>query len=892
MKMKNTFLFATLVFLILICKSSAQQNTNTIMSANAPNSPSQRNVLIGKFAGDELTSQPNGVNGDNVFVGFEAGTNSNSYFGFGECSRNTFLGSFSGQNNTRGSDNVFLGFGAGQFYTTGDQNVFIKSIRETINTTGIPMTGDGNTMVGFQTGDFMQMGTHNSFFGHGAGRRNTDGNYNLFLGHNAGSGNLTGNQNISLGIGANQENSIGDGDNNIYIGSYAAQVNNGSRNTIVGYLSGQNLVSGIANTFLGFVKVPTTSTSILSAGFNLKSSIVLADGNGNQRLFVSQQGNTGIALGNDVIPANRLDVGGGVVIGRNYTPRLLPNPVEGAIAPSNGLLVEGKVGVGTISPNNKVEITEGTVGKSGLRFTNLTSSFNPISTQPTTKFLSVNATGDVVLQNLPSLVSSNELTSQNNTMTSTMNSLISNAPIVNSISNSLTNTNELITTVNGVSSAPILLPIPNFSEIDGSITNELQTLTQSGNIVTLSNGGGSFTLPVFTDTDAQSLTLNGNNLSISNGNTVVLPTYTDTDGQSLTLNGNNLSISNGNTVVLPAYVDTDTDGQSLSLNGNNLSISNGNTVVLPTFVEIDGSITNELQTLTQSGNVITLSNGGGSFTLPTFTDTDAQSLTLVGNNLTISNGNTVVLPTYTDTDTDEQSLTLNGNNLTISNGNTVVLPTYTDTDAQSLTLNGNNLTISNGNTVALPTTSVTAGNNITVTGNGTTTPFLISSVDTSLYANNGSINTATTVNYNRIVDMNNRNIWFNTSTSTAHGKIYIGNTTSYPTTTGNYKLFVEGGILTEKVKVALRSTSNWADYVFANDYKLMPLSEVEQFISTNKHLPGVASASDLVKDGIDVVEMQSKQMEKIEELTLYVIQQNKKIEELQKQVQALIEKTN
>ncbi len=869
MKMKNTFWFATLFFLILICKSSAQQNTNTILSANAPNSASQRNVLIGQFAGDELTTQPNGVNGDNVFVGFQSGTNSNSFFGFGECSRNTFLGSFSGKNNTRGSDNVFLGFGAGQFYTIGDQNVFIKSIRETINETGIPMTGNGNTMVGFQTGDFMQTGTHNSFFGHGAGRRNTNGNYNLFLGHNAGSGNLTGNQNISLGIGANQENLIGEGDNNIYIGSYVAQINNGSRNTIVGYLSGQNLASGIANTFLGYVRVPTTPTSSLSAGFNLRSSIVVADGNGNQRLFVSQQGNTGIALGNDVIPANRLDVGGGVVIGRNYTPRLMPNPVEGAIAPSNGLLVEGRVGVGTTQPKNKLEITEGTDGKSGLRFTNLTSSFDPVSTQSFTKFLSVNATGDVVLQNLPNVVNSNQLTSQNNTMTSTINSLTSSAPIVNSIANSLTSTNQLITSVNGVFSAPITLPVPNFTEIDGSITNELQNLTQSGNVITLSNGGGSFTLPTFTDTDAQSLALNGNNLSISNGNTVVLPTFvevdgsitnelqnltqsgnvitlsngggsftlptfTDTDAQSLTLNGNNLTISNGNTVVLPSYIDTDTDAQSLALNGNNLSISNGNTVVLPTFVEVDGSITNELQNLTQSGNVITLSNGGGSFTLPTFTDTDAQSLTL----------------------------------------------------------NGNNLTISNGNTVALPTTSVTAGTNITVTGNGTTTPFQISSVDTSLYANNGSINTATTVNNNRIVDMNNRNIWFNTSTSTAHGKIYIGNTASYPTTTGNYKLFVEGGILTEKVKVALRSTTNWADYVFANDYKLMPLSEVEEFITVNKHLPGVASASELVKNGIDVVEMQSKQMEKIEELMLYVLQQNKKIEELQKQVQALIEKTN
>jgi hypothetical protein len=73
--------------------------------------------------------------------------------------------------------------------------------------------------------------------------------------------------------------------------------------------------------------------------------------------------------------------------------------------------------------------------------------------------------------------------------------------------------------------------------------------------------------------------------------------------------------------------------------------------------------------------------------------------------------------------------------------------------------------------------------------------------------------------------MNSRNIWFNTATSSSNGKIYIGNTTAYPTTTGNYRLYVEGGILTEKVKVALRNSANWADYVFANDYKLMPLQE-------------------------------------------------------------------
>ena len=105
--------------------------------------------------------------------------------------------------------------------------------------------------------------------------------------------------------------------------------------------------------------------------------------------------------------------------------------------------------------------------------------------------------------------------------------------------------------------------------------------------------------------------------------------------------------------------------------------------------------------------------------------------------------------------------------------------------------------------------------------------------------------------------------------------------------------------------MGLRSSANWADYVFANDYKLMPLNEVEAFVKTNKHLPGIDSAEQLAKDGIDVAQMQSKQMEKIEELTLYIIDQDKKIAEqakaleknskeleaLKLQIQDLIDKT-
>lgn len=186
-----------------------------------------------------------------------------------------------------------------------------------------------------------------------------------------------------------------------------------------------------------------------------------------------------------------------------------------------------------------------------------------------------------------------------------------------------------------------------------------------------------------------------------------------------------------------------------------------------------------------------------------------------------------------------------------------------------------------------------ASGELTTTINGVssapiTLPTSGSGTDTSIYANDGTLAS------NRVVTMGNNDLIFNTTgnTTATGGRVYIGNTTAFtatnfPTNTGDYRLYVEGGVLTEKVKVALRSTANWADYVFAKDYKLMPLNEVEAYVKTNKHLPGISSADKLVAEGLDVAEMQAKQMEKIEELTLYAIEQNKKIEKQEKEIEEL-----
>lgn len=119
----------------------------------------------------------------------------------------------------------------------------------------------------------------------------------------------------------------------------------------------------------------------------------------------------------------------------------------------------------------------------------------------------------------------------------------------------------------------------------------------------------------------------------------------------------------------------------------------------------------------------------------------------------------------------------------------------------------------------------------------------------------------------------------------ADGKVIIGD--PYTTIPGTYRLYVRDGILTEKVKIALHGTVNWADYVFAPDYKLKPLSEVEAFVKANQHLPEMPSAQSLVDNGLDLGEMQAKQMEKIEELTLYIIEINKRLEKVEAENAAL-----
>ena len=126
------------------------------------------------------------------------------------------------------------------------------------------------------------------------------------------------------------------------------------------------------------------------------------------------------------------------------------------------------------------------------------------------------------------------------------------------------------------------------------------------------------------------------------------------------------------------------------------------------------------------------------------------------------------------------------------------------------------------------------------------------------------------------------NAWEIQAKITSDGKFLIGDVS--PWTATKYGLYVQDGILTEQVKVAVKTTNDWSDYVFTPTYKLMPIKEVAKYIKTHQHLPNVPSAKEVVKEGINMAKMDAKLLEKIEELTLYTIELNKQVEAMQKKI--------
>ncbi|HOY31210.1 MAG TPA: DUF1566 domain-containing protein [Bacteroidales bacterium] len=174
--------------------------------------------------------------------------------------------------------------------------------------------------------------------------------------------------------------------------------------------------------------------------------------------------------------------------------------------------------------------------------------------------------------------------------------------------------------------------LTSYTEADGSVTNELQALSIYHDTIFLTNGGF-VKLPAGFDGNYNSLTNKPTNVSSFDNDAGYLTSYTEVDGsvtnelQILTIHHDTIFLSNGGFAKLPAGFD----GHYSSLTGAPTNVSAFANDAGYLTAEVDGSLTNELQTVTRIGSVITLSNGGGSFTDSVVNYTAGAGIDISGN---------------------------------------------------------------------------------------------------------------------------------------------------------------------------------------------------------------------------------------------------------------------
>ncbi|NNE28944.1 MAG: hypothetical protein HKN16_04885 [Saprospiraceae bacterium] len=150
------------------------------------------------------------------------------------------------------------------------------------------------------------------------------------------------------------------------------------------------------------------------------------------------------------------------------------------------------------------------------------------------------------------------------------------------------------------------------------------------------------------------------------------------------------------------------------------------------------------------------------------------------------------------------------------------------------------------------------------------------------YATVSSTGTGTAFAIRAIANDPDDYAFYGTGNTFLSGDLRIGqNVEPY---SGSYKVVIDGKVLAEEVRV--QNSLDWPDYVFGEEYVLKSLEEVENYIEENNHLPNIPSAEEIEKEGIILGEMQTRMMEKIEELTLYIIQQQKEIDALKDQIKS------
>jgi trimeric autotransporter adhesin len=509
----------------------------------------------------------------------------------------------------------------------------------------------------------------------------------------------------------------------------------------------------------------------------------------------------------------------------------ITNKNTGGVYINNGLWAKNgfRLQSGTLELNSAVE------NKSGLQFAQLKAS-NPAA-KGYGKVLSVDDNGNVILVKDSVGVSTGTPVIVPSPWTT------SGTSIVNS------NTGRVIIS-NG-------LTLPITSETNSSFTSQkFLTVDNTGNVI----------LGNVTNSGSSPWTVSGNDIVNSNlgkayiNNGLSVKSGINIESGNLVTNG---SVTNRSGLVLNqlklSFPASKPSGKVLSVDDN------GNVILVRDSVGIAGTVITAPSSWTVSGDNISNANTGtvsiNALTLPKLSSNNTPTVTTQKVLSVDANGNVILVntPTTTGGTTPTAELWKANTAGVISNNNTQGVVITANTEGSS------------GLQFAKLKSSSTAGNRygkvLSVDDNGNV--ILVNDGVTTGGSNTGA---GWAITDGRLQNSNN-------------GKVVIGTgINSFP---GDFQLYVRGGILTERVRVAVANSDRWADYVFENGYQLMSLHNVEKHINYYHHLPNVPSAEQMVKSGMDVMETSAKLLEKIEELTLYMIKANKQIETLEAKVNNL-----
>jgi chitodextrinase len=245
-----------------------------------------------------------------------------------------------------------------------------------------------------------------------------------------------------------------------------------------------------------------------------------------------------------------------------------------------------------------------------------------------------------------------------------------------------------------------------------------------------------------------------------------------------------------------------------------------------------------------------------------------------------------------------------GNTSAVSNTETVNTPAVPDTEAPSaITDLGSSNTTSTGTSLSWSASTDNVGvtnyevfrDGVSIGSSGTATTFNVTgltpstSYDFTVFAEDLAGNTSTVSNTEAVttsagggvVDFTSENSNLTTVDWTARDLFADRNVGIGTTDTQGYRLAVAGNVIAEGVRVELQG--NWPDFVFHDQFDLLKLEEIRKYIQEHGHLPNIPSAKQIEEEGIDLGTMNAKLLQKIEELTLYVLSQNDEIKELKEE---------